>query len=731
MFRPGPPHDRLELPARFSFLDFEIDREAVRASREGRPLALEPKAFDLLLLLAANPGRVVEKQEIFERIWPDAVVTDNALARVVTHLRRELGDSADQARVVETVRTRGYRFLPEIGAPSARSGPSAPDSDPAPRAPARRPLSMAIATGLAATLALLVWWRFSASPATGPIWSATPTQLTVDAGYRGGADFSPDGSQIVYSSDEGGGLQLFVRPLDGGRSIQITSGGGPKVDAAWSPDGRSIAYRDLAANGLWLVAPTGGPPRQITDFGSQPAWFADGERLVFANPGRPTLGALEWPATYTSTLWTVELRTGAVRPLTTPDAEAGGQGMPSVSPDGRWIYFGTGRQIGGGALWRVAATGGRPERLIGVPEDTGELPDYRFWLDPIPLPDGVSLLAIETGPVRRIVRIGLDGSRTVEPLLPTAPAGVVGLALSRDGRRLVYTEERNQTSIEELDLEASDPSAAIRILSAPATLRVMTPRYSPDGARLLIQRRRPGVGPELMVFDRSIRETTLTLEMSHPGYQWLGPTRIALGRAGGFAELDLETGRRREIPNAAGAERLLARAGPRPISRLPGERAMVFTAPAVEGGRELFRGDLESGEAVQLTRLGRSVDYPFVSRDGGWIGFQVAAEAGADNELWRIRTENGPPERLLIAPGPSWGGAFSPDGERIVYAAHRQGRWYLAIAGPASPERLLDVPPETVGYLRWPDWSPDGRHIAYERMRHQATLWSLELPAPR
>lgn len=113
MFRPGPPHDRLELPARFSFLDFEIDREAVRASREGRPLALEPKAFDLLLLLAANPGRVVEKQEIFERIWPDAVVTDNALARVVTHLRRELGDSADQARVVETVRTRGYRFLPD------------------------------------------------------------------------------------------------------------------------------------------------------------------------------------------------------------------------------------------------------------------------------------------------------------------------------------------------------------------------------------------------------------------------------------------------------------------------------------------------------------------------------------------------------------------------------------------------------------------------------------------
>jgi hypothetical protein len=65
-----------------------------------------------------------------------------------------------------------------------------------------------------------------------------------------------------------------------------------------------------------------------------------------------------------------------------------------------------------------------------------------------------------------------------------------------------------------------------------------------------------------------------------------------------------------------------------------------------------------------------------------------------------------------------------------VYAAFRDGRWHLAVAGPEHPERLLAVPSEIVGYLRWPDWSPDGGRIAYERMRYRSNLWTLELSGP-
>jgi Tol biopolymer transport system component len=55
------------------------------------------------------------------------------------------------------------------------------------------------------------------------------------------------------------------------------------------------------------------------------------------------------------------------------------------------------------------------------------------------------------------------------------------------------------------------------------------------------------------------------------------------------------------------------------------------------------------------------------------------------------------------------------------------------VAGVTEPERLLDVPPETTGYLRWPDWSPDGTRIAYERRRYRTSVWTVDIQpeAPR
>ena len=96
------------------FAEFELQPSTGRLLRHGRPVAIEPKAFDLLLLLARERGRLVEKEEILEAVWDGSFVTDNALTRTVTRLRKSLGDSAREPRFVETVHTRGYRFLAEV-----------------------------------------------------------------------------------------------------------------------------------------------------------------------------------------------------------------------------------------------------------------------------------------------------------------------------------------------------------------------------------------------------------------------------------------------------------------------------------------------------------------------------------------------------------------------------------------------------------------------------------------
>src|SRR5687768_105404 len=64
--------------------------------------------------MVQRPGHLFSKQEIFEAVWPDTAVTDHALTRVVAQLRRVLGDEAREARYIETVPTRGYRWVPAV-----------------------------------------------------------------------------------------------------------------------------------------------------------------------------------------------------------------------------------------------------------------------------------------------------------------------------------------------------------------------------------------------------------------------------------------------------------------------------------------------------------------------------------------------------------------------------------------------------------------------------------------
>jgi TolB-like protein/DNA-binding winged helix-turn-helix (wHTH) protein/Tfp pilus assembly protein PilF len=93
------------------FDDFELDVLAWRLSRAGRPVPIEPKGLALLALLIERQGEVVTKGEILDKIWQDATVTENAMVRVVAHVRALLGDGSKEPKYIETVHTRGYRFV--------------------------------------------------------------------------------------------------------------------------------------------------------------------------------------------------------------------------------------------------------------------------------------------------------------------------------------------------------------------------------------------------------------------------------------------------------------------------------------------------------------------------------------------------------------------------------------------------------------------------------------------
>ena len=98
----------------YQFDTFEVDDREFRLLESGAPVQVEPKVLRLLLYLIENRNRLVRKQELLDKVWQDAMVTENALTRVIGLLRKALNDDTHVPRFIETVPTAGYRFIAKV-----------------------------------------------------------------------------------------------------------------------------------------------------------------------------------------------------------------------------------------------------------------------------------------------------------------------------------------------------------------------------------------------------------------------------------------------------------------------------------------------------------------------------------------------------------------------------------------------------------------------------------------
>ena len=98
----------------YGFDEFRIDTQKRRLGREGEVIPLTSKAFDLLLALVESGGREISKDELMQRVWPDQIVEDANLTVTMSHLRKALGERANEHRFIVTIPGRGYRFIAEV-----------------------------------------------------------------------------------------------------------------------------------------------------------------------------------------------------------------------------------------------------------------------------------------------------------------------------------------------------------------------------------------------------------------------------------------------------------------------------------------------------------------------------------------------------------------------------------------------------------------------------------------
>jgi Tol biopolymer transport system component/DNA-binding winged helix-turn-helix (wHTH) protein len=622
----------------FRIGEWTVLPRSLEITRPGETVHVEPKPMQVLTLLAAHASEPVTRDELLETVWSEVYVTENALSRCISQLRKLFDDDPRAPRVIETIPTVGYRLIAPVyhlgdGVPvvseakdlalSVTASVSAMEPEEIAEAPVstvdsafRGRMGLAwgfVALAFGALVAISMWGGDvpAVEPVTRPLTSAP--------GRETGPALSPDGSRVLYvhaPPDARG--RLVVQVLGEGPPLPLTDGAARDASPAWSPDGRTVAFVRCEAEGcgLFSVPALGGEARRLSDAPAFPwglAFAPDGKALAFVT--RDTASA-------PIRLALLDLATGAHRPLTDPPTTSGGDLDPVFSPDGSTLVFR--RRTGGGGedLYRLVLPGGVPERLT---HDDRGLAGVAFSRDG----RDVLFSSSRTG-MYELWRMPATGG---------TPERVRGLVARDPGQpepgdgRLVFEEWAFEINLWSADAD----SAAARPL-VTSTWWDKHPHLRADGERIAFISNRSGP-PEVWLADGD----------------GANPTRLT-----DFGGASVEAPR--WAPDGA---RLAFQAR-------PDERAEIFVIAADGGPPRLLSMSEADDVAPRWSRNGRRL-YFGSNRDGAW-------------QLWAMPAEGGEAVRVTDAGG--YTGEESADGMDVLYTKYGlAGLWARPVAG--GPERLV------------------------------------------
>ena len=709
-----------------------LDLDAYRLERAGVPIALEPKAINLLALMVQRPGHLFTKQEIFDAVWPGTAVTDHALTRIVAQIRRGLGDEAREGRYLETVPTKGYRWVCAVdtGEPSASVVEPAMEPVRSPRT--RVPLMSALAL-VTMVVVVLVWQRqgyvSGSERGHGVQW---PTQLTTNAGLDMQPALSPLGDAIAFVSDRSVSFEIVVRALDGSATeTPLTSDEGQNVQPSWSPDGKFVAYHSQRSGGVWIVPSRGGTPKQIVTEGSKPSWSPDGTRIAYQSDEHADVAPFGFAAQSGSTIRITSADGGASSELTRSGAPAGGHAAPSWSPDGRYICFAVFDAGGENGLWLLDSQTRATKILLR----------HDAVYESVFSPDGTSIFI--AGGDALIARLRFDpaagmivGSPEIIPV-PGVP-GVRGLSISTDGSRLAFAGLGLNSQIWAQSVkDDGTPVGPARALTSDTSRRNSVPVVSPDGTKVAYMSARRGEAPNLwMMGIDGGSSMQLTSDRGFEGQpEWsVDGTRVAYQARGEDEErlllIDIATRKTSEVIDLAalrpssGAAPHLAPLGEVRLSRSAKQIAFSVHEPPT-GGRVLYTATLDPMSPRRLTSGPVSVGYPAWSPDERRVAVEI--KDGSSTQAGVLDVESGVLRRITEARGQTWVRSWSPDSRRVAAAVLREGLWSLrALDVSGGPERTIASPGPPRVFVRYPDWSARGDLIVFERAEMTGNIWLLD-----
>ena len=674
------------------FAEFELDTAHRRLMREGEQVVLNPKAFDLLVFLAENRGRVVTKDEILDGVWDGQFVEEANLTVQMSTLRKALGEKKNSPQFLVTVPGKGYEFIADIDIQNGSNDiviekhkfsrliveeeleegerEKNYSSELKPRGILfySLPLAFLLFLGVGGFVAINKNLRgFFANAATEK--HPTIKKLT-SSGKVANAVLSPDGKFFAYAEHDKPNWETSIRlgQIDGGSDVVLRPADGVVYRvSAFSTDGAWLYYtasepRDLDNATLFKMPALGGVPQKLVERVSTYCVLSpDEKRIAFVRNDKKEK---------TSTLLLANIDGTDQRELTArPIEKAFFPGSLSWSPDDKLIALSAANSYN---------------------ENDYSNQGYEVFT-----------VSTEDGQISQLTTLEWSGMNRVEWL--------------KDGRALAVTARKKDTADANAPPRRSlwlidYPDGAARKISVDLNDYAGSVSLTTDAKSLLVVQGQS----ESNVWVAPI-ETLLTarqITFGSPGridgwygIDWTADGRIVyaafIGESSTIWKMDADGGH---------AEQLTPIGFRDAIPSVTADGAFIVFQSNRSGKMEIWRMRTDGSDLRQITSGDGINSNPSVTPDGSWIFYMN--ERGGQSSVWRVTADGR--EAVRLVDGESSYPRVSPDGKYFACGYVSNGKTMLAIfpISGGAPVMLLDVP-KTYNFTNAIRWKPDGKSISY------------------
>ena len=706
----------------YSFADFEVDTKKRLLFKNMQAIALNSKAFDLLIVLIENRGQIVNKEELLETVWANQFVEENNLTVHISALRKIFGEKRGEHQFIVTIPGKGYKFVAElkeeqneiiienhsfsriiieeetkdsfnnqqirsIGEFTGNGNKLETSSFALPSHFIDKNLNpiswkpFLIVLGGLGLLSIFIGAAYfgrqpfqSNSSGTNTFSKFSIKQLTTN-GKVVRAALAPDGKTFAYVISDSGQRSLWLGYVDGGNHLQLRPA---VIDAQYSqlvfaPDSNRLyfSYKDdrNSASAIYRMPVGGGVYEKLADEIDNFALSPDGEQIAFGRrDGENDL------------LLISNINGSDLREIATfPKSSSFIFNSISWSPDSKRLAFSRVKDTTNNSHYLAIA-----EIISGkieiIKSDARHKISNTSWMKDS---SGVVVSALENSsqasfPQYRLIRFDLETGNTSE-ITNDLSSYDLALDLSADSNSILTIEQRQMNNIWIAPSDNLDAAKQITFGSFGKYDGLWGLDFTLDGK---------------IIYVNSDTQSQFISEMNADGNNSKPLT------APGMIDSVLN------VSNDG--------------------RYIVFHSNRNNGEFDIWRTDINGSNPKQLT-FGKMNYQPYVSADNSWVYYK-SLEKGV-GELRRVSIDGGEPE-ILNNNETSWL-SFSPNGKYFA-ASYKTDKTRLAIFDTTTNEviKQLDFPKNgtmSIGSR----WSPDSSSVAFRDWNDGLWLQPIEGGEPK